>query len=120
MLPMLFRTCSPFVLLLCVPIASIGCSGGGAAPATASAAAPAPGGPGGGAGPAIPISAAAVVKKSMPLGIQVVGTAEAHATVAVHSQITGELTSVNFRDGENVTKGQVLATLDRRPLESAL
>ena len=38
----------------------------------------------------------------------------------VRSQITGALTSVNFREGDDVTKGQVLFTLDRRPLEGAL
>ena len=41
-------------------------------------------------------------------------------TVAVHAQITGELTSVNFKEGDDVRKGQVLFTLDRRPLEAAL
>jgi multidrug efflux system membrane fusion protein len=56
----------------------------------------------------------------MALTISAVGTAEAYSTVSVHAQITGELTSVNFADGDDVTKGQVLFTLDRRPLESTL
>jgi multidrug efflux system membrane fusion protein len=56
----------------------------------------------------------------MPITIGVVGTAEAYSTVAVHAQITGELTSVNFTDGDDVVKGQVLFALDRRPLETAL
>ena len=43
-----------------------------------------------------------------------------YSTVAVHAQITGELTSVNFKEGDDVKKGQVLFTLDRRPLEAAL
>ena len=56
----------------------------------------------------------------MPLEIRVIGTAEAESTVAVHAQITGAITSVNFNEGDDVTEGQVLFTLDRRPLEATL
>lgn len=56
----------------------------------------------------------------MPLEIAVIGTVEAHATVAVRAQITGALTSVNFREGDDVTANQVIFELDRRPLEAAL
>jgi multidrug efflux system membrane fusion protein len=63
---------------------------------------------------------ATVVQKPMPLEIRVIGTVEAYSTVAVHAQITGELTSVKFTEGDDVKKGQVLFTLDRRPLDAAL
>lgn len=56
----------------------------------------------------------------MPVEVDVVGTAEAYSSVAVRAQITGELTSVNFQQGQDVQAGQVLFTLDRRPLEAAL
>ena len=72
------------------------------------------------AAPAVPITTATAVRKEMPLEVSVMGTVEAFATVAVRSQITGELTSVNFRQGEDVQAGQELFTLDRRPLEAAL
>ena len=49
--------------------------------------------------PAVPITAAAAVRKEMPLEVSVIGTVEAFATVAVRAQITGELTSVNFQPG---------------------
>jgi multidrug efflux system membrane fusion protein len=70
--------------------------------------------------PAVPIAATAVVRKDMPLEVSVIGTVEAYATVAVRAQITGELTSVNFQQGDDVQAGQELFTLDRRPLEAAL
>jgi len=70
--------------------------------------------------PAVPVTVAPVVKKPMPLQISVIGAAEANSTVAVHAQITGELMSVNFNEGDDVKMGQVLFTLDRRPLEAAL
>jgi multidrug efflux system membrane fusion protein len=69
---------------------------------------------------AVPVTAATVVQKPMPIDIRVIGTAEAYTTVAVHAQITGQLTSVSFKEGDDVKKGQALFTLDRRPLEGAL
>jgi multidrug efflux system membrane fusion protein len=81
------------------------------------AAAPAPGAR---PTPDVPVTVATVATKAVPLDITVVGTAEASSTVAVHAQITGALTSVNFKEGDDVTAGQVLFTLDRRPLEATL
>jgi multidrug efflux system membrane fusion protein len=70
--------------------------------------------------PAVPITATAVVNKAMPLDVSVIGTVEAFSTVAVRAQLTGELTNVNFQQGDDVTAGQELFVLDRRPLEGAL
>jgi multidrug efflux system membrane fusion protein len=66
------------------------------------------------------VTVAAVVRKPMPLEIRVIGTAEAESTVAVHAQITGAITSVNFNEGDDVAEGQMLFILDRRPLEATL
>jgi multidrug efflux system membrane fusion protein len=95
-------------------LAAAGCSGGEAV-ATVRA-------PGRGAqqAAAVPVTVASVVQKAMPIDIRVIGTAEPYSTVAVHAQITGELTTVNFNEGDEVKKGQVLFTLDRRPLDAAL
>jgi multidrug efflux system membrane fusion protein len=79
-----------------------------------------PGGRGAGQAQGVPVTAATVVQKPMPIDIRVIGTAEAYTTVAVHAQITGQLTSVSFKEGDDVKKGQPLFTLDRRPLEGAL
>jgi multidrug efflux system membrane fusion protein len=68
----------------------------------------------------VPVSAEAVQQKTMPIAVDLIGTVETMASVAVHAQLTGELTSVNFREGDEVTKGQELFTLDRRPLDAAL
>jgi multidrug efflux system membrane fusion protein len=56
----------------------------------------------------------------MPLELSAIGAVEPSSSVAVRAQITGELTSVNFKEGDDVEQGQVLFTLDRRPLEAAL
>ena len=70
--------------------------------------------------PAVPVNTAVVSEKSIPLSLGVIGTVEAYSTVSVRAQMTGELTSVRFKEGDDVRKGQVLFTLDRRPLEAAL
>jgi membrane fusion protein, multidrug efflux system len=69
---------------------------------------------------AVLVTVAPVVQKAMPLDIRVIGTAEAESTVAIHAQITGAITSVNFTEGDDVSEGQVLFTLDKRPLEATL
>src|SRR5512140_1274457 len=112
---------------LAAALASAACSGGEAVSATPSSGGGrgnaggrgATGGPGGGSA-AVPVATALVEERAIPLELTVIGTAEAFQTVQVRSQITGELTSVSFKEGDDVKKGQVLFTLDRRPLEAAL
>jgi len=77
------------------------------------------GGRAGGQGP-VPVTTAAVVQKSMPVEIGVIGSAEPVSTVSIRSQTNGQLTSVNFTEGDEVTKGQLLFSVDRRPLEAAV
>ncbi len=103
-------------LLVSVAAFASGCSAGD--DASAAAPRPAPGGRGGAA--AVPVTTAPVVQKSMPVEIRVIGSAEAYSTVGIRAQTTGQLMAVNFREGEDVQRGQVLFTLDRRPLEAAL
>jgi membrane fusion protein, multidrug efflux system len=92
-------------------VAIAGCAGNGGAQAASR----------GEQGPAaVAVSTAPVEQKSMPLAIDVIGTSEAFSNVAIHPQITGELTSVTFKEGEDVTKGQTIFTLDFRPLQAAL
>src|ERR1700687_4914339 len=92
------------------------CTAGGQAEGTGSP----PAGRGSPGGAAVPITVAKVVQKPMPLQVRVIGAVEASSNVAVQAQITGELTSVHFTEGDDVKMGDVLFTFDRRPLESAL
>ena len=52
--------------------------------------------------------------------LRAVGNAEAYATVSIKSQVTGVLQQAHFKEGQDVKKGQLLFTIDPRPLESAL
>lgn len=74
----------------------------------------------GGQNATVPVTVATVVQKPMPIDVEGIGTVIAASTVSVRSQITGEMTSVRFKEGDEVEKGQVLVTLDRRPFEAAL
>jgi len=100
---------------LAASLAAAACSGGETVSATT------PGtGRGGGQNPPVPITATTVAQRAVPLDVQAIGTVIAASTVAVHAQITGELMSVNFKEGDEVKEGQVLFTLDKRPFEAAL
>ena len=105
----------PTALLLLVSFACAGEDG-----AAASAAGSGRGGRGGAGGPAVPVAVGTVVQKSMPIEITVIGAAEAFSSVAIRAQTTGQLNSVSFTEGDDVMAGQVLFTLDRRPMEAAL
>jgi len=83
---------------------------------TASAA---PAGRGGAGGP-VPVSVATVVEKPKAVIARAVGNVEASSTVEVRSQVTGELMAVSFNEGQDVTAGQELFTIDPRPFDAAL
>src|SRR6187431_1595237 len=90
---------------LALSLATLACSGSEAVQST-----PPGGGRGSAPSAAVPVNTALVAEKAIPLELNVIGSAEAFSTVAVRSQITGALTSVSFREGDDVRKGQVLFT----------
>ncbi len=77
------------------------------------------GGGRGGGGP-VPVVTARAVAKAVPVTIPAVGTAEPVATVQIRSQVTGQLSQIHFREGQDVRKGDPLFTLDARPFQAAL
>jgi len=83
-----------------------------------SAQAPPPGRGSGGGG--VPVAVGKVVQKTMPVDLRVIGAVEPEKTVEIRGQITGQLTSIGFKEGDDVKQGDVLFTLDRRPLDAAL
>lgn len=69
---------------------------------------------------AVPVTAAEVEQKAVPLQVHAIGSIEAYSNVSIKTQITGELTGVFFKEGDDVKKGQLLFTLDKRPYQAAL
>jgi membrane fusion protein, multidrug efflux system len=78
------------------------------------------GGRGAGGGGPVPVVTGHSVSKPMPVTIPAVGTAEPLVTVQVRAQVTGQLSRVHFREGQEVKKGDTLFSLDSRPFEAAL
>ena len=74
----------------------------------------------GGGGGSVPITVASVVQKNMPVQLTAVAAVDPYATVSVRTQITGTLMRVDFKEGQDVKKGDLLFTIDPRPLEAAL
>lgn len=68
----------------------------------------------------MPVTTAAVVTKPMSVNVRVVGNVEAASTVAIRAQVNGELKTIEFKEGQDVSAGQLLFTLDPRPFELAL
>jgi membrane fusion protein, multidrug efflux system len=68
----------------------------------------------------VPVLAAQAVQKDFPLEIRAIGNVESYATVAIKARVTGELQKIHFKEGQEVAKGDLLFTIDPRPLEAAL
>lgn len=68
----------------------------------------------------VPVTADNAVQKNVPVQISAIGTVEAYSTVGIKAQTGGELTQVSFKEGQDVSKGGLLFTIDTRPYEAAL
>jgi membrane fusion protein, multidrug efflux system len=70
--------------------------------------------------PAVAVTVAAAAQESVPIRVQAIGNVEPYLTVAVKARVDGQIVAVNFREGEEVHKGDVLFRIDPRPYEAAL
>ncbi len=68
----------------------------------------------------VPVMVTKVVAKTVPFDIKAVGNAEAYSSVVIRTQIGGMITRQAVRDGQNVSKGDLLCVIDPRPFEIAL
>jgi multidrug efflux system membrane fusion protein len=68
----------------------------------------------------VAVVAASVRKGDMPVYLEGLGSVTAFNTVTVKTRIDGQLISVNFKEGQFVNKGDVLAEIDPRPYQVAL
>ena len=60
----------------------------------------------------VPVLVAPAAKADVPVYLDAVGTIKALNTVTVSPQVDGKLLSVNFKEGDDVKKGDVLARID--------
>jgi multidrug efflux system membrane fusion protein len=69
---------------------------------------------------AVPVVAAPVVRRDVPIYLDGLGTVTAFKTIAVHSQVDGRLDQVLFREGQAVRAGDRIAQIDPRPFVNQL
>jgi multidrug efflux system membrane fusion protein len=68
----------------------------------------------------LPVEVAAVVRKTVPVQLRVIGNVQAYSTVTVKSRVAGQVMRVYFKEGDDVKKGELLFTIDPRPFEAVL
>jgi membrane fusion protein, multidrug efflux system len=68
----------------------------------------------------VPVVVAAVQQGDAPIVLDGLGTVQALNTATVRSQVTGLLQTVNFTEGQEVHRGDLLAQVDPRPNQARL
>jgi membrane fusion protein, multidrug efflux system len=71
-------------------------------------------------GSTIPVTAATITKGDIDITLDALGTVTSLATVTVVSQISGLLMRVDYTEGQEVKKGDLLLEIDARPFQLAL
>ncbi|QJI16360.1 efflux RND transporter periplasmic adaptor subunit [Pseudomonas sp. ADAK22] len=70
--------------------------------------------------PGEPVAAVPVALQDVPVYIDALGTVTPTRSVTVVTQVDGILSSVEFKEGQHVSKGQVIARIDDRALKAQL
>ena len=68
---------------------------------------------------AVPVAVLPVIKQDVPIYLNGLGTVVAHDTVTISPQVSGQLLSINFKEGARVKRGQLLAHIDPRRFQAA-
>ncbi len=76
------------------------------------------GGNGANAGP-VPVTVIEAARQDVPVYASALGTVAAMNTVTVSPQVGGQLISLNFKEGQAVKKGDLLAQIDPRTLQAS-
>ena len=68
----------------------------------------------------VPVTVTTVGVKTVPVEVRAIGNVEALATVSVKALVAGTVEQANFREGQDVKKGDLLFQLDERPFRATL
>jgi multidrug efflux system membrane fusion protein len=72
------------------------------------------------AAPPVPVIIAKVRRHNVPIILTGHGTVTAENSATVRSQVTGLLIKVNFKEGQSVKQGELLAQIDPRTYQAQL
>jgi len=67
----------------------------------------------------VPVTVEPVVRQDVPVYLTALGTVQALNTVTVNPQVAGQMLSINFKEGQEVKKGDLLAQIDPRTFQAA-
>lgn len=67
-----------------------------------------------------PVQVMAVQQRTMPIFLTALGNVTPYNSVALKARVTGELTRVDFTEGQQVHQGQTLMVIDPRPYQAVL
>jgi multidrug efflux system membrane fusion protein len=70
--------------------------------------------------PAVPVKVTQALQKDVPVQIKAIGTIEAFTSVAIKSQVSGQIARIHFQEGSDVKKGDLLISIDPEPFLAAL
>jgi multidrug efflux system membrane fusion protein len=70
--------------------------------------------------PSVPVGVATVKQRDFPVYLTGLGSVTAFNTVALKTRIDGQITQVNFVEGQDVKQGELLIQIDPRPYQVAL
>src|SRR2546426_1430555 len=74
----------------------------------------------GGGSSRVPVTIARAEQRRVPYELLGTGTVEPRQTASVQAQVTGILTRLAFREGDDVAAGQLLFQIDPRPFQAML
>ncbi len=70
--------------------------------------------------PPIPVDVATAVRKDVPVQVRAIGWVGSFVVVGVRPQVDGLLQAVQFKEGQDVSAGDILFSIDARPFDAAL
>ena len=68
----------------------------------------------------VAVDVAAVQRADVPVYLEGLGTVQAFYTVTVTARVDGQIEKVAFKEGQHVSKGDLLVQIDPRPYQAAL
>jgi len=66
------------------------------------------------------VKVATVLQKDVPIYVEAIGQTRGSTEIEVRARVEGFIQSVDFKEGNPVKKGQLLYTIDPRPLQATL
>ena len=70
--------------------------------------------------PPVPVKVTRAVQKDVPVQVRAIGNIEAYTSVAIKSQVDGQIARVHFAEGSDVGKGALLISIDTEPFQATL